>query len=256
MLQILSREAARHLNRQVSMIKRSARENWPLFCILSNTENSYIPVSFIIYHLTSLPVQREIPIRPLLKGEGEKSTAIIHLCNPTELELSKNVASGKRYLAHGWARLTHETVSSIGNCLTLRMAIDIWNVSFQRHLEDLANLPAVSYMEVPITFKRCLSPIPLLSLRYREFTGCVLRFIIEVCSIIYLDFTAMFGSLSTTRPLELSDLSHHLTIPPILQTMSLMLFQRSVVKINATYTPILDSQVITSAAHRPRQYYS
>ena len=40
------------------------------------------------------------------------------------------------------------------------------------------------YIEAPITFKRCLSPIPSLSLRYCELTGCVLRFIIEACSII------------------------------------------------------------------------
>jgi hypothetical protein len=97
---------------------------------------------------------------------------------------------------------------------------------------DLANLPAVPYIEVPITFKRCLSPIPFLLSRYRELTGYVLRFIIEACLIISLGFTAIFASLSTARPLRLSDLSHHLTILPIFQMMSLILFQRSVVKIN------------------------
>lgn len=48
----------------------------------------------------------------------------------------------------------------------------------------------------------------------------------------FLNFTATFASLSTARPLGPSNLSHHLKIPPILQTMSLFSFQRSVVKIN------------------------
>jgi hypothetical protein len=48
----------------------------------------------------------------------------------------------------------------------------------------------------------------------------------------FLGFTATFALLLTTRPLGPSNLSHHLKIPPILQTILLFLFQRSVAKIN------------------------
>jgi len=42
----------------------------------------------------------------------------------------------------------------------------------------------------------------------------------------------MFVSLSTARLLGLSNLSHHRTIPPTLQTMSQLLVQLFVVKIS------------------------
>jgi hypothetical protein len=46
-------------------------------------------------------------------------------------------------------------------------------LTFSGLLEDLANFLVISYMEVPIIFKRCLSLIPLLSLRYHELTHVV-----------------------------------------------------------------------------------
>ena len=134
-----------------------------------------------------------------------------------------------------WARLTlielssHPALALLGIVLTSQMQW-IKCLSFSS-LEDEQIFQLFHPLQYPFPSRWRQETIRLLSLPYGESIGYV-EHRNKLSDL--LGFTAMFASLATACPLGLSNLSHHLIIPPILQAMSPMLFQQSVAKINMT----------------------